>query len=84
LAAGATEQQGKQQIDETPTGKPGAGSAELNRLWDAFTAARAVAQQSGRLEDRIRTGNSWAAFLELFVRRLTFDRAGVHRSSAPS
>jgi hypothetical protein len=35
-----------------------------------------VAQQSSRLEDRIRTGNSWAAFLELFVRRLTFDRAG--------
>lgn len=47
--------------------KQATDQADLNKLWVEFVAARAVAQQSSLLEDGIRAGKSWAAFLELFV-----------------
>lgn len=38
----------------------------LHDLWDAYNAARVVAQASGDIMDGIRAGKAWAAWLDAF------------------
>lgn len=39
----------------------------LSRAWDAYVAASAFAQSTGRVEDGIAAGSAWRRWLDLFM-----------------
>jgi hypothetical protein len=55
------------QLSTRPAAPPASPETRAALLWADFLAARDLAEKSRRLEDGIRAGRSWAAFLAVFV-----------------
>jgi hypothetical protein len=49
-------------------GKPTPHRAAVEEAWEEFQATRLRAMTSARIEDGIRCGRAWGAFLRLFER----------------
>jgi hypothetical protein len=55
------------QLSKRPAVRSASPETRTAQLWADFVVARDVAEKSRRLEDGIRAGRSWAAFLAVFI-----------------